>query len=273
MNPKFKPSKAFFKYLKGEYAYAVHGYRTTLSDTTLADLLASAYGITAWIHTKTGVRWLFNLYGIEELSPHFAYQYLRVEPTLGTKSIIPASEITIFATTGVKSTDLLKSTFDIAKKVIYAEGWKIPEERVLKRALGSYRDWLQTTEGKNWAKDEFAPIYNIIRFGGTTYKLKKQAGNILWTGGNQVQIQTEEYKWCEGCDLNYPCTDEYTNLGVLCNRCYAENFADPETLGACCRFECKIEECGHYLSHFKYKSLVEEIRTLPIQWEEQSEHG
>lgn len=265
MNPKFKPSKIFFRYLKKEYSYTTYGYNSKMSEKVLNELLASAYGFTAWLFTKNGARWVFKLYGVEELTPHFAFNYWYTAAD-NTKHRFDPEKMVIFSSDGPQKADILKEAQDITKKVIYAEGWKVPEARVVHKVISLYRDWLKTDGGKAWAKDSFACLQNIFRFGGLTYKYAKGEGNIYWAGGNRVSIVANEFKPCDGCDLHTPCVDEYTGLGALCNRCYAENFADKETLGACCRFECKLEDCNHYLTHVKFNSVLSEVENLPIQW-------
>jgi hypothetical protein len=267
MHPKFKPNKAFFKYLKDEYSKAKHGYAgVSISDTSMQHLLNAAYGWTAWFRSKEGAKILFRIIGIRDMPPHDGFLYYYVPPHGVRQRIDTSHGLRIFKKVPGEIVDHKLSWMDIAKRVVYTEGWKVPPDDAFNFVYRSYRVWLRLSPGIEWCKSSYKPIMHTYALDGLAYKATSVKGETYWFNKTYVESEPKEQETCEACDYDFPCTDEYTGLGRLCNRCYAENFADSHCLSQCNRPECEDYACHNYLEDKKFYETAAEIDKLPIKY-------
>jgi hypothetical protein len=267
MDPKFKPSKTFFRYLKSEYSLSQSGYTTgDLPEDIQNSLLISAYGATAWIRSKKGAEWVFKIVGVEEIPPHNAYKYYYNPPHGEKRRIDTDHRLRIFRRVKDVAADIYRSALDIAKRVIYTEGWKVPSDDMIKFVLTTYRSWLRSSSGFDWAKSVFKSVMHVYVMDGIAYRCTSVSGEVYWMGQEHIVTEEDALQSCESCDMDFPCTDQYTGLGRLCNRCYAESFAEEEILAFCNRHECKNYNCENYLTDDALENVTREIKQLPIQW-------
>lgn len=263
MDSRFKPPKLFFKYLKSEYSYM--RYRSSsikLSNELQNGLLCAAYGATAWLRTKRGARWCFTICGIEEAEPHHAFNYYYVPPHGEKRRIDETHSITIFRRVKEKPAETLKTAVDIAKKVVYTEGWELPPEDMIKAALSAYREWIQKEDGHMWIKSVFRPIMEVSVHNGLAYKIGPHMGvdsgnnDTFWLGQDHVVTKPKQSLTCINCDMSYPCTTNLKGIGDLCNRCYGENFGEIDVLTLCNRHECAWIACENYMSDGKLEDVM-----------------
>jgi hypothetical protein len=254
---RFKPPKPFFKYLKTEYVYSRYGNgNIPLSDESQSNLLCAAYGVTAWIKTNKGASWCFQLFGIEELEPHYGFVYYYIPPHGEKRKLSEDHGLRIFRQTKAKPVEILKSSIDIAKKVVYTEGWRVPPEDMIKAAISAYRTWIQTELGFEWVKSVFRPIMEVNVHDGISYRCTSVNGEVYWLGCNHVKAEQKPTSMCINCDLTYPCTTDLKGIGNLCNRCYGENFGEMDVLMLCNRHECAEICCENYMSNGKLEDML-----------------
>lgn len=270
MQEKFKPNKHFFKFLKAEYSRRKYGHTTSeILPSVQEKLLCAAYGVTAWLFTKNGARWLFALMGMEEVEPHHAFVYY-YNLNHEKKKLDNQGSLRIFRKSPKERAGIPRVGIDIAKRVVYSEGWKLPEDAVFEFVFEQYRAWLWDTHGQLWLKDNFTAIRFIDNHQGIAYRFETKEGQTYWFEEGQIISEPHTSKDCECCEYEFPCCDNYTGMGRLCNRCYAEHFAEPDVLHGCNRHECYLIECHNYLTDKQYVDLVEGFKQLPAQW---SVHG
>lgn len=267
MNPKYKPSKTFFKYLKQEYALSRNGFsEADIEERVQNRLLMSAYGATAWVRTKKGAEWTFKIIGVEEVDPHPGFMYYYMPPHGEKRRVDSDHGLRIFRRVHEKPVDIYHSALDIAKKVIYTEGWEVPDEEIIKFVFNIYRTWLRTPAGFEWIKSVFRPVMNVYALGGIAYKCTSVHGETYWMGRDAILPDPNQFLTCDSCDMSFPCTGNYSSIGRICNRCYAENFAEVDVLELCSRHECKNINCENHISEEKIEGVRREMESLPIKW-------
>lgn len=256
MDPRFKPPKPFFKYLKMEYSKIRYGNGAIqLSQELQSNLLCAAYGVTAWIRTKRGAKWCFTICGIEEAEPHYAFDYYYVPPQGEKRKLDQGQCIKIFRQVKRRPAEILKSGIDIAKKVVYTEGWELPPEDMIKAALSAYREWIQRDTGFEWIKSVFRPIMETDVHDGIAYKIEYN-DQAYWLSQDNLVSKPKQSRVCINCDLPYPCTTNLKGIGSLCNRCYGENFGEIDVLTLCNRHECAEIACENYMSDGKLEDTM-----------------
>ena len=271
MNPKFKPPKEFFNYLKSEYSRSHYGYTGYRIEPYIFEkLLCAAYGITAWILSKGGAEWIFKIVGVKEIPTHHGYKYYFRSTNSSERRLIDRNKIRIFKKISDTTGDVGVEALEMAKRVVFAEGWKLPEDKTFMFIFGTYREWVKRTAGKQWIRERFSPIKYLEIFGEIAYRCGSYTGEVFWVSKDQVVSEPNEENPCECCDCSYPCVENYTGLGSICNRCYAENLVENEVLEMCNRHECKDHECHNYLSDDRMIETSNEIEEFPIQWRD---HG
>lgn len=259
MELRFKPEKGFFRYLKKEYIYSRYGNANIpLSDESQSNLLCAAYGVTAWIRSKPGASWCFTLCGVEEVDSHYGFVYYYTPTHGGKRRIVEDDDhgLRIFRQTSPKPVEILKSSIDIAKKVVYTEGWNLPPEDMIKAAVSAYRAWIQTETGFEWIKSVFRPIMEVNVHDGISYRCTSVNGEVYWFGGDLVSAEPKPSTSCINCDLPYPCTTNLKGIGNLCNRCYGENFGEIDVLMLCNRHECAEICCENYITNSKLEDIL-----------------
>lgn len=257
MDSRFKPPKLFFKYLKSEYAYSKYGSKSiSMSSEMQNNLLCAAYGVTAWIRTKRGASWCFRLCGVEEIDMHHGFEYYYIPPHGSKRKLSDDHSLRIFRSTKKGHMEIYKSAIDIAKKVVYTEGWELPPEEMIKAAISAYRTWIMTENGFVWIKSVFRPIMEIDVHGGLVYKCTSVNKETFWLGEDYIESKPKHSVMCINCDLSYPCTTNLKGIGNLCNRCYGENFGEIDILTFCNRKECAEICCENYLSDSKLEDVL-----------------
>jgi len=257
MDAKFKPSKLYFRHVKDAYSlrkYGSSGFR--VEDYTLKKLLSAAYGATAWARSKQGVEWAFEIVGIEKQFAHDGFNYFVLNGDGERKSSpIPDNKgLTIYRVVDRGEPDAPQSAIDAAKRVVYVEGWELPDDSFFNFTIGCYKTWFRKNNGIAWLSEFVEPVKMVSEFHKTAYRYDSN-GKIYWFPDDDVYTSPGESVTCEGCDMDMPCTDNYSGLGTLCVRCYAENFADEEVLKACTREECKDSGCPNYMSRPTFERL------------------
>lgn len=257
MENRFKPPKPFFKYLKSEYTCSRYGNgNIPLSDESQSNLLCAAYGVTAWIRSKQGADWCFKICGIEEVEPHYGFTYYYVPPHGDKRRISEDHGLRIFRRTKMTPVEILKSSIDIATRVVYVEGWKVPQEDMIKAAVSAYRSWIQTETGFSWIKSVFKPIMQVDVHNGISYRCTSVSGEVYWIGDDNIEADPNQSSMCINCDMTYPCTTNLKGIGDLCNRCYGENFGEMDVLILCNRHECANICCENYISELKLEDML-----------------
>ncbi len=256
MNAKFKPDKKYFRHVKDTYSlrkYGSSGFR--VEDYTLKKLLSAAYGATAWVMSKPGVEWAFEIIGIEKQFAQDGFNYFVIDNRDREGSPIPDNRgLSIYRVVSRGESDAPPSAIETAKRVVYVEKWDLPEDRFFDFALGCYKTWFRKNNGIAWLSEFVEPVKMVSKFHKTAYKYDSN-GKIYWFSEDDVYSSPGDLTPCEGCDMDMPCTDNYSGLGTLCVRCYAENFADEEVLKACTREECRDMGCPNYMTRETFKRL------------------
>ena len=264
MNPKFKPDKALFRYLKTEYAKEVHGYSTfNFTDVTLDRLLKTAYAITAFLKTKHGAEAIFSMAGVEEVEPHPGFDYQHEK----TGRIVQEREnLRIFRRITKERVELSRSALDTVRRVLYAESWSCPEEEFITKVFRHYRNWFGTGMGQSWAFNNYKALDVIRNSNGVVYRYETDDNRIYWFDDRDIVPIARPEDHCINCDTSYPCCDNFSGMGVMCNRCYSEHFADAEVLKSCTRHECKAIGCHNYMTERQFYDIVENPHNMPIKW-------
>lgn len=264
MNPKFKPSKPFFRYLKTEYAKEVHGYQSyNFSDEMQEKLLKTAYALTAYFKSKKGAKIVFATAGVEEVKPHHGFDYRHDK----TKRLVPDTKnLRIFRKVTKERTEFPKTDLEIIRKVFYSENWTYPLEDFIMRVFRHYRNWFSTGLGQTWIYDNYKAIEYLKYSNGIGYRYQTDDGRVYWFDDSEIIPESKPLDYCINCDSEYPCTDHYTGMGTLCNRCFSEHFADPESLKSCNRHECRHYGCHNYLTEMQFYELVENPHNMPVRW-------
>jgi hypothetical protein len=267
MESKFKPDKGFFKYVLEQYSrkhYGSTGFK--VEDYIREHLLFSAYGLTAWLRSRAGAEWSFSLLGIEEVSPHDGFNYYFQPPQGGRQALEHSDSMKIFRRIPEGRVDLPPDAVDIAKRVVFTEGWKIPPDNAVRFVFDCYKRWLKTANGFDWISSILEPLKHVSGLGGIAYKYVGRDGQAYWFSDSQIVSDAKELQNCINCEMSFPCTDDYSGLGRLCVRCYGEHFCDPEILKFCTRHECKNHGCTFCLSYQKYEELCIDVDALPIRY-------
>ena len=261
MNPNFKPPKEFFRCLKDEYSrknYGSSGYK--IEDYIQEKLLSAAYGATAWIKSKAGAHWVFKIFGVQEVDLHPGFNYLYFNPQKRERRRLDPNKIRCFRRIDREQPDVPIEAIETAKRVVFTEGWKLPDDITFTLAYTSYRYWLKSSPGTYWAKELFSPIKYLDVYDGITYRCVSATGEVYWFSDQEVVSEPRSETHCECCQELRPCTDDYTGLGNLCNRCYSDSFGDEETLAYCNRHECRAYDCPNYIYKVdKHKERAPEL--------------
>lgn len=266
MQDKFKPDQSYFNFAKAEYSRKIHGYPNgQILQSTQEKMLCAAYGVTAWLFTKNGAKWVFSLFDVEEGDPHYAFVYHYVVDGEG-KPLDKNGALRVFYKYTHEKVGIPKEAIDTAKKVVIAEGWPVPENEVFEFILDKYRTWIRITQGKSWAASNFTAIRYLQGSNGVAYRFETKEGQVYWFDTKQIAAEPQTVRACDCCEYEFPCCDNYTGMGNLCNRCYAEHFAEPEVLKACNRHECENYQCHNYLNDRQLNRVFEEVGQMPIQW-------
>lgn len=269
MDTKFKPPKAFFSYLVKEYSRRHYGHTGfKIEDYIQERLLSASYGLTAWIRSKEGVDWLFCLLGVDEVDAHDGFNYFFKPEEGPERPILNDKLLTIYRRVPSLTPDLPLSGIDIAKRVVFSEGWKLPSDDDIRFVFSTYRLWLKTVDGMDWVCSIFEPLKHMSLFDGRAYKYVAETGEKYWFDDNMIVTKPKHLEICINCEMALPCTDNYSGLGILCMRCYSEHFADEKLLKYCNRKECKNFGCSNYVNHETYEKVLSEIVQLPIRYME-----
>ncbi|MHC4647265.1 MAG: hypothetical protein ACYTBJ_17380 [Planctomycetota bacterium] len=266
MDPKFKPDKGFFKTLMNEYSrrtYGSTGFR--IEDHIRSDLLAAAYGLTAWLKSKKGAGWCFSIVGVEEIRTHVGFNYFFVDTGDNRRKVL-ARKVRIFRKIIQETPDLPREGLDIAKRVVYTEGWKLPNDTIFGTTFRAYRSWLKTGSGYDWLSSIFDAVKHISIFGDLAYKVLGDSGEPYWFDSKQIVSSPKPLEVCMNCEIEHPCVDNYSGLGKLCIRCYSEGFAESEMLNCCNRHECQEYRCSHFIGDEKYDSMCEDMNRYPVKF-------
>lgn len=267
MNQRFKPSKKFFRYAADEYCRKNYGHSGfKIEDYIREKLLTASYGLTAWIRSKPGANWAFQIVGVEETIPHDGYNYFFCPPQGDRRRINDTKKMRVFRKIPVSSPDLSLEAIDISKRVIFTEGWRLPSDDIIRLIFSYYRSWLKTGDGLEWLSCVFDPIKYVLAFNNTAYKYVNDKGQVYWFDDKTIISDAKLLETCICCEMSLPCTDNYSGLGTLCVRCYAENFADTEVLKQCNRDECKFYGCSNFLSHDKFDEISASVSNLPVKY-------
>lgn len=265
MDAKFKPHKDFFRYIKREYARINYGAsENRVEDYVLQRLLSAAYGCTAWLLTKQGAEWVFASLGVEEVAVHPGFKYYFHNG--GTRKRIDDNMMKIWRRCPTAEVIVDRDGIEIAKRVVYTEGWKVPDDKLFVFTMRSYEKWLKMLPAQDFLRDNFSPLKYLAIFSGVAYRCGSQDGEVYWLSTEQVQSEAKESGNCCGCDIDFPCIDNYSGLGSLCNKCYTENFGDSETLTLCTRHECKEHGCCNHITQSRAAEDKLELDKLPIKW-------
>jgi len=258
MDGKFKPNKSYFRHVKDAYAlrkYGSTGFR--IEDYTLEKLLSSSYGMTAWVKSTQGVEWAFEIIGIEKQLAQDGFNYSVLDGSDdGRSSPIPDNDgLTIYRVVEKREPRIPPSAIDVSKRVIYLEGWDLPEDHFIEFVGNCYKTWFRKSRGIEWLSTFVEPVRMVSEFHKTAYKYDSR-GKIYWFSEDEIYSSSGELKTCEGCDMEMPCTDNHSGVGNLCTRCYGENFADEEVLRSCTREECKDSGCPNYMTRETFERLL-----------------
>lgn len=269
MNTNYKPPKAFFTHLKQEYArinYGSSGFK--LEDYIIEQLLAASYGMTAWVLTRDGAQWIFEALGLEEIDLHPGFDYYYKDPN-SQRQKIPHINLRIFRRCEPSIPEITAEALNIAKRVVYTEGWKLPEDSTFRLSFCTFRNWLKATDGYVWAKSRYQPLQYIEIYTPIAYRVKGDTGEAAWLDDEHVISDAKSLEVCECCDLSFPCLENYSGFGRLCNRCYADNLAEPQALQLCNRHECKEYDCQNYISDDR----LTQIEASPSKLQPWRAHG
>lgn len=267
MDDRYKPPKSYIKRFRSEYSRRHYGYSDyKIEPYVFEKILASGYGIMAYISSKVGADWVFALLGLEEIDAHPGFKYVFQGPNGAGRKTIEKHNLRIFRMHKRGEPDTPQEAIDVSKRVIFSEGWKVPEDRVVSMGLSVLRLWLQSEQGHEWAQQRYRSFYYTTKQGGLTYRAESQDGTTYWLSDSEVSAEVLDLETCDSCQELFPCTDSYTGLGTLCNRCYSENFGDSEQLATCNRHECENHSCQNFIRDEALAGVADKVGDPPIKW-------